>query len=143
MKPGNRWLLSFTTNPTDMRRLWSEEEFAPVPATAWCVVEASCLRSIDAMRPLARSGQLGPVLVDPSADTAWWLVSNDADEHLADIALLTVRPRGWLLRCPPTDQYFNGRGWLEKPDGSGKLTDPIAMGAAFGPGGRLPAAAFG
>ncbi|WP_327706930.1 hypothetical protein [Streptomyces decoyicus] len=67
-------------------------------------------------------------------------MSDDADEHLADITLLPIRPRGRLLRCPPTDQCFNGRGWLEKPDGSGKLTDPAAMGAAFGPGGRLPAA---
>ncbi|MFE0379319.1 hypothetical protein ACFW1M_27945 [Streptomyces inhibens] len=126
-----------------MRRLWSEEEFAPSPSRpgAWSRHRA-CAPSTPCVHWLA-PGSSGLSLVDAAADTAWWLVSDVADEHLADIVLLTVRPRGWLLRCPPTDQYFNGRGWLEKPDGSGKLTDPIAMGAAFGPGGRLPAAAFG
>ncbi|MFB6567377.1 hypothetical protein [Streptomyces noursei] len=136
--PGTAWLLSFANNPTDVQRAWSDEEFAPIPSTGWNVVEASCLRSIDAMRPLARIGQLGPVLVDPAADVAWWLVADGAEHHLADLPLLTVRPSGWALRCPPAHLYLNGRGWLEKPDGTGKLTDPIKLGAAFGPGRRLP-----
>ncbi|GGX40823.1 hypothetical protein [Streptomyces noursei] len=141
--PGTAWLLSWAPNPTDVQRAWNEDEFAPIPSNGWTVVEAPCLRSLEAMRPLARGGELGPVLVDLAADVAWWLVADGADEHLADLPMLTVRPPGWALRCPPADQYFNGRGWLEKPDGDGKLTDPIKLGAAFGPGGRLPAEAFG
>ncbi|MFF2811352.1 hypothetical protein ACFVT2_30095 [Streptomyces sp. NPDC058000] len=63
-------------------------------------------------------------------------------KRLADLPLLTARPPGCLLRCPPAHLYFNGRGWLEKPDGTGMLTAPIKLGAAFGPGGRLPAETF-
>lgn len=140
--PGTAWLLSLASNPTDVQRAWNQEEFASIPSNGWSVVEASCLRSLEAMRPLARERQLGPVLVDPAADVAWWLVDDGAADHLTDLPLLTVHPQGWLLRCPPADQYFNGRGWLEKPDGAGTLTDPIKLGAAFGPGGRLPAEAF-
>nr|WTB34022.1 hypothetical protein OG781_35040 [Streptomyces sp. NBC_00830] len=56
----------------------------------------------------------------------------------------TPHNRGWPLRCPPVERYMDGYGWLEKPDGAGKLTSPIVLGAAFGPGGglRLPAQAF-
>ncbi|MFH9225947.1 hypothetical protein [Streptomyces lydicus] len=142
MHPGTEWLLSFSPRPTDVRAAWRNEEFAPIPSTGWTVVEASCLSSLEAMRPLARIGQLGPVLVDPSADVAWWLVADGAADHLSDLPLLTVRPHGWALRCPPAHLYFDGRCWLEKPDGTGKLTDPIELGAAFGPGGRLPAETF-
>lgn len=86
--------------------------------------------------------RLGPVLVHPSSDLAWWLVSCTAMEELADLGRITVHPAGWELRCPPADRYVDGWGWLEKPDGSGRLTDPTVLGAAFGPGGRLPAEAF-
>jgi hypothetical protein len=33
--------------------------------------------------------------------------------------------------------------WLEKPDGSGKLTDPVDLGAVFGRAGHLPTEARG
>ncbi|MEV5677094.1 hypothetical protein [Streptomyces sp. NPDC052179] len=90
------------------------------------------------------SGRLGPVLVYPEADLAWWLVPLGADQELADIRAITVRTSPWELLCPPAHAYMNGRGWLETPDGSGALTDPAVLGAAFGPGGpmRLPASAF-
>lgn len=102
------------------------------------------MRSVDAMQRVG-ADRLGPVLVYPEADLAWWLVPLTAGEELDDIARITVHPAGWVLACPPAHEYMNGRGWLEKPDGSGRLTDPVALGAAFGPGGplRLPAGAFG
>ncbi|MGW1409665.1 hypothetical protein [Streptomyces sp. NPDC002403] len=88
--------------------------------------------------------RLGPVLVYPSADLAWWLVPRGAEVSLADLGRLTVQPEGWALRCPPTDRCMDGRGWMERPDGSGDLTDPVVLGAAFGPGGpmRLSVSAF-
>ncbi|MGW1863737.1 hypothetical protein [Streptomyces collinus] len=33
---------------------------------------------------------------------------------------------------------LGGRWWLAIPDGTGHLTDPILLGAAFGPGGYRP-----
>lgn len=86
--------------------------------------------------------QLGPVLVHPSADLAWWLVPRGSVEELAGADLLTVHVAGRTLRCPPAGRYMDGLGWLEKPDGSGRLTDPAVLGAVFRPGGRLRAGAF-
>ncbi|WP_329594029.1 hypothetical protein OG195_36120 [Streptomyces sp. NBC_01362] len=88
--------------------------------------------------------RLGPVLVYPSADLAWWLVPCGAEASLADLGRLTVQPEGWMLRRPPADRCIGGRGWMERPDGSGGLTDPAALGAAFGPAGplHLPVSAF-
>ncbi|MFF1834260.1 hypothetical protein ACFVXE_08645 [Streptomyces sp. NPDC058231] len=105
--------------------------------------EANLLRSVEAMQRVG-SRRLGPVLVHPAADLAWWLVPLGADVELADMRAITVRTAPWQLLCPPADCYMNGLGWLEKPDGSGALTDPVVLGAAFGPGGpmRLPVSAF-
>lgn len=86
--------------------------------------------------------RLGPVLVHPSADLAWWLVPCGSEEELASVDFLSVHAAGRPLRCPPAERYVDGLGWLEKPDGSGRLTDPAVLGAAFRPGRRLRAGAF-
>ncbi|MEF3117553.1 hypothetical protein RB636_30720 [Streptomyces chrestomyceticus] len=95
------------------------------------------------MRPLGRVGALGPVLVCTEIQRAWWLTALGAEGHLDDLPALTVRPARWPLLCPQVGHSTYGRGWLEAPDGSGTLTDPIALGAAFGPTSALPAEAFG
>lgn len=100
------------------------------------------MRSIDAMRPLGRTGALGPVLVCTETRRAWWLTGLGAEDHLDDLPALTVRPARWPLLCPQVGRSAYGRGWLEAPDGSGTLTDPVALGAAFGPGSTLSAEAF-
>jgi len=88
--------------------------------------------------------RLGPVLADIHTDRAWWLLPFDLAGELDDVRQITVRPHGWTLRCPPVLYALDDRVWLEAPDGSGRLTDPILLGAALGPGGpRLPAEAFG
>jgi hypothetical protein len=87
--------------------------------------------------------RLGPVLADVDTDQAWWLLPADVGDELDDVRQVTVRPPGWVLECPPVLYHLSGRIWLERPDGSGRLTDPVLLGAAFGPGGRLPAEAFG
>ncbi|MFF5833701.1 hypothetical protein ACFY7V_03300 [[Kitasatospora] papulosa] len=109
----------------------------------WLVAEADLMRSVDAMQRVGPE-LLGPVLVCPENNRAWWLVPLGADEELADVRPLTIHLAPWALKCPPPRKYLWGRGWLEKPDGSGRLTDPVALGAAFGPGGslRLPVGAF-
>ncbi|MET8678906.1 hypothetical protein ABZW18_15355 [Streptomyces sp. NPDC004647] len=140
---GAVWLAHSAPQPAGVRRAWANDNLAAIPSRLWDVVEADLRRSLDAMERLGRTGQLGPVLVHPDTQRAWWLVTRGAEQQLADWATLTVRPTGWLLHCPPLDRPVSGRGWLEKPDGSGRLTDPAALGAAFGPGGRLPAEAFG
>ncbi|MEV6790917.1 hypothetical protein AB0M87_02725 [Streptomyces sp. NPDC051320] len=142
---GTDWLASCAPDPTSIHRAWAREDLAPLAGgDRWRVVEADLMPSVAAMQRIG-PGRLGPVMVYPEADLAWWLVPPGAAEELADLPRLTVRPAGWALRCPPAHRYFDGRAWLEKPDGSGRLTDPVAMGAAFGPtaGPRLPAEAFG
>ncbi|MGO4420516.1 hypothetical protein AB4Z54_17760, partial [Streptomyces sp. MCAF7] len=83
------------------------------------------------------------VLADPELETAWWLVTADITDQLDDVRHLHVMPSGGALHCPPVLYPVDGRVWLERPDGTGRLTDPILLGAAFGPGGRLPAEALG
>jgi hypothetical protein len=137
---GTAWLADASLRPSECYAAWHRDEFAAIPAgSRWDVVEANLQRSVAAMQHLSRRKILGPVMVYPEADRAWWLVPLGAEEHLADVAALTVQPQGWLLRCPPADRYMHGRGWLEKPDGSGLLTDATALSAVFWPGGTLTA----
>lgn len=142
--PGSEWLALSAPDPVGIHRVWAQDQLAQIPSgRLWLAVEADLMRSVAAMQRIGPD-RLGPVLVYPSADLAWWLVPCGAEDVLADLGRLTVHPKGWMLRCPPAEWYVDGRGWLEKPDGSGQLTDPTALGAAFGPSGgpRLPAEAF-
>ncbi len=83
------------------------------------------------------SQRLGPVLVDVATDQAWWLLSPSLGGELDNVRQLTVHPTGWILACPPVLHTIDERAWLERPSGSGRLTDPTALGAAFGLGGRV------
>ncbi|MGW5273617.1 hypothetical protein ACWEQP_13715 [Streptomyces sp. NPDC004044] len=143
--PGTDWLASCAPNPVLIHRIWAADGLAAIPSgRLWLVAEADILPSVAAMQRIGPD-RLGPVLAQPGAGLAWWLVPPGADELLADLPRLTVHPEGWALRCPPADRYIDGIGWLEKPDGAGRLTHPDVLGAAFGPGGsglRLPAGAF-
>ncbi|PAZ10827.1 hypothetical protein CLM62_38690 [Streptomyces sp. SA15] len=140
---GQDWLLSCTRNPTDVRRAWAAEDYARIPSGEhWRVVEGPLLRSVRAMKHVSRR-QLGPVLVDVGTAQAWWLVSPGLGDELDDLRQLTVRPPGWLLACPPVLYAIDERAWLERPDGSGRLTDPGALRAAFVQGGRPLAEALG
>ncbi len=142
---GQKWLLSCAPHPTDVERRWAAEELAPFPSgTHWLVAEAPLLSSIDALNVIG-SARLGPVLADVALQLAWWIVPTSLGDELDDVRQLTVHPIGWVLQCPPVLYSLDGRLWLERPDGSGRLTAPVLLGAALGPGGgpRLPAEAFG
>jgi hypothetical protein len=140
---GNTWLAEAAPVPAAVHRAWAREELAEIPAgRSWTVAEAPLLPSLAAMQRIG-SVRLGPVLATTEPDLAWWLLPLDAAEHLADVRRLTLRPDGWPLPCPPCESALDARIWLERPDGTGRLTDPVLLGAAFGPTGRLPAAAFG
>ncbi|WP_329167206.1 hypothetical protein OHB49_43995 (plasmid) [Streptomyces sp. NBC_01717] len=107
-------------------------------------MEADIRPSVAALQRIGPE-RLGPLLVHPGADRAWWLVPPGAEELLADLPRLTVHPEARSLLCLPADRYLDGLGWLEKPDGTGRLTNAATLGAAFGLGGsglRLPAGAF-
>ncbi|WP_097934519.1 MULTISPECIES: hypothetical protein [unclassified Streptomyces] len=134
---GTDWLASCAPDPVQVHRAWDRDELALVRSgTLWVAVEAAITSTVTAMQRIG-PGRLGPVLVYPSADRAWWLLSPGAEDLLADLPQLFVHPAGWALRCPPADRYVDGLGWLEKPDGSGRLTEPAALGAAFGPAGTM------
>lgn len=140
---GQDWLLSCcTSNRTAVVRAWEAEQLAPIyGGTNWRAVQAPLMRSVEAMKGMGAA--LGPVLADVSSDQAWWLVSPDVDDILDDIRQLRVFGADWPLLCPPVLYPVGERVWLERPDGRGRLTDPIRLGAAFGPGGfRIPTEAF-
>ena len=142
---GQDWLLSCVICPAGIQRVWDAEDLAPIETgLRWRVAEAPLRQSMDAIKRIG-SDRLGPVLADVASERAWWLLPPGLGDELDDIGLLTVHPHGWLLRCPPVLYPVRGRVWVERPDGTGRLTDPILLGAALGPGGgpRLPAEAFG
>lgn len=140
-RAGQEWLLSSTPDRARVERQWELDQLGEIPSgTHWLVVEAPLAPSMAALRRMG-SGRVGPVLGDVHRDRAWWLLPPDLADDLDDVRILTVRPPGWLLSCPPVLHSVHGRWWIERPDGSGRLTDPVLLAAAVGPGGgiRLPA----
>ena len=138
-KAGQDWLLSCAPDPAAVARAWELEQFAEIPSGPhWRVAQAPLLRSVEAIKRI-RPDRLGPVLADVHPDLAWWLIPADRAHELDDVRQITVHPAGWVLNCPPVEHSLEGRWWVERPDGTGQLTDPSSLGAAFGPGGfRLP-----
>lgn len=132
---GDAWLADCSAHPTLVRMTWNKEALAPIAAgTRWLAAETKLLPTMHALNRI-RGEHRGPVLADVETDTAWWLVPLVAAEELADVRQITVQPTGWTLSCPPTGWGVEGRLWLHRPDGSGLLTDPAVLAAAFGPGG--------
>lgn len=137
---GQEWLLSSAPDPAPVLRDWELKELAGIPSgTLWRVVEAPLLESVTAIRRIG-ADRIGPILGDTHRDRAWWLLPASLGDDLDDIRRFTVHPPGWVLRCPPVGRSTEGRWWVECPDGTGRLTDPVLLAAAFGPGGgfRLP-----
>lgn len=132
---GDAWLADCSAHPAVVRRTWSEETLSPIASgRRWLAAETALLATMKAINRI-REERRGPVLADPEVDRAWWLVPLDAAEELADVRQVTVHAAGWRLLCPPTGWHLETRMWLQRPDGSGRLTDPAVLAAAFGPGG--------
>jgi hypothetical protein len=143
LQKGQDWLLSCTHNPTGVRRAWASEECAQIESGEhWRVAEGSLLPSLRAMKHMG-SQRLGPVLADVSTNQIWWLLPSGLSDELDDVHQLTVHPPGWLLACPPVLYGIDKRLWLERPDGSGRLTNPKALRAAFSPRRRIAAGTLG
>lgn len=131
---GQDWLLTCAVHPADVERTWDAEELAEFPTGPhWRIAEAPLMPSVEAIARIG--GAIGPVLADIYRGVAWWFLPSDLADDLDDIRRVTVRPAALILTCPPVLRSVNGRWWLERPDGSGRLTDPTLLGAAFGPGG--------
>lgn len=139
---GDAWLADCSAHPTLVHTAWNTDALAPIPSgTLWLAAESKLLPAMKALNRI-REEHRGPVLADTEADKAWWLVPLDAAEELADVRQVTVHVPGWPLHVPPTGWHLESRLWLRRPDGSGHLTDPAVLAAAFGPGGsRTPAEA--
>ncbi|EGX60077.1 hypothetical protein SZN_09151 [Streptomyces zinciresistens K42] len=132
---GDAWLAGCSARPDLVRAAWDTESLAPIASGAhWLVAEGQLATRYDALARIPIQLR-GPVLADPEADRLWWLVPLTAVEELADVRQVAVRPPGWCLRCPPAGWQIGGRMWITRPDGSGLLTDPAVLAAAFGPGG--------
>lgn len=137
---GQEWLQSCAPDPDAVARSWTLEECAEIPSGPhWRVVQAPLVRSVEAIRRIG-ADRIGPILANVDRHVAYWLVPPDLGDDLDDVSAFTVHPSGWLLKCPPVARSLEGLWWLECPDGSGRLTDPVLLAAAFGPGGgfRLP-----
>ncbi|MEV0115894.1 hypothetical protein AB0H77_22035 [Streptomyces sp. NPDC050844] len=141
---GDAWLASCAPDPNAAYEAWEMGALATIHSTRWLVAETQLAHALEAIKRIP-DHQQGPVLIDVRFDRAWWLVPLDAAEQLADVRPVTVLPFEWPLHCPPTSRAFGSRVWLEAPDGSGRVMNPIYLAAALGPGGgpRLPAEAFG
>ncbi|NUS26124.1 MAG: hypothetical protein HOV92_18135 [Streptomyces sp.] len=132
---GDAWLADCSAHPTLVRTAWTTDALAPIASgKMWLAAETPLLATMKALNRI-REEHRGPVLVDPEQDKAWWLVPLDAAEELADVRQVTVHVPGWPLHCPPTGWHIDSRFWMNRPDGSGHLTDPAVLAAAFGPGG--------
>ncbi|MBW8740381.1 MAG: hypothetical protein JF621_25860 [Streptomyces turgidiscabies] len=95
-----------------------------------CAVDAATVR---------RTWDAGGLAEFPNRGVAWWLLPPGLTDELDDIHRLTVRPAGWVLTCPPVLHSVAGRWWLERPDGTGRLTNPALLGAALSAAGaQLP-----
>lgn len=136
---GDAWLADCSARPDLVREVWALEGLAPIRSgRRWLAAQMPLLTAMQVL-PRLREEDRGPVLADPCVDKAWWLLPLDAADELADLRTVFVRDPGWPLACPPTGRQACGRLWLSRPDGSGRLTDPVLLGAALGPGGnRLP-----
>jgi len=133
---GDAWLAGCSPHPALVRAAWDKETLARISSgRTWLVAEAPLLTAMRALKRI-RSEQQGPMLADPELDKAWWLVRLGAVDELADVRQLVVHTAGWPLLCPPTGWHVEGRLWLSRPDGSGRLTDPAVLAAAVGPGGE-------
>ncbi|WP_225097047.1 hypothetical protein [Streptomyces sp. CoH27] len=138
VQEGQDWLLSCTPNPEAVQHAWEAEQLAAIPAGAHLrVAEVTLVRSLEAIRRLGFNPH-GPVLADFHDDASWWLLPAGLTDELDDVPGLTVHPAGWELLCPPVVRSVGGRWWVATPDGSGRLTDPTLLAAAFGPGGYRP-----
>lgn len=138
--PGTDWLANLSPSPDGIRQSWARGRLAGlcVPAGGlWTVGEIGLIRCMLGIESLGRSGMLGPVLTCPSEDLAWILLPGDADRHLSDISDLYLLGAGECLLAPPVDRPMSGRAWIELPDGTGRLTDPSALGAVLGRTHRL------
>lgn len=141
--PGNDWLAESAPRPELAHEMWDIGALVPLDCSRWLVAEVQLQAAMEAVQRVPTREQ-GPLLVDFRSDRAWWLVPLDADEQLADVRQVTVLRRDIPLHCPPTHRAVGSRVWLEAPDGSGRVMDPVYLAAALGPGGpRLPAEAFG
>ncbi|MEW2254989.1 hypothetical protein [Streptomyces sp. NPDC047869] len=101
------------------------------------MAQAPLSSSLEALRRIGGIHH-GPVLADTRKALAWWLLPPHLTDDLDDVHRITVHAAGWPLECPPVMHSLGGRWWLEKPDGTGQLTDPTLLAAAFGPGGYRP-----
>ncbi|MCF3132479.1 hypothetical protein [Streptomyces olivochromogenes] len=139
---GQDWLLSCAPDPAAAQDAWEREEFAALPTgTRWRVVEAPLVEPLAAIQRIGPE-RVGPILADVHRDAALWLLPAGLADELDDVPRITTRPVGWVLKSPPVLHSLDGRWWVKRPDGSGGPTDPVLLGAAFGPGGyRLPAEA--
>ncbi|MEU7042845.1 hypothetical protein AB0A77_17510 [Streptomyces varsoviensis] len=82
-----------------MQRAWETGRLALIYSTAWTVVEAPLLPSLDVMQQLGPAGKLGPLVGCSEDDLAWWLVSSDDAHDFTGLPELTVKAPGSGLLC--------------------------------------------
>lgn len=131
VREGMDWLLSCAPDPAAVQQAWDAGQLAAIPTGPhWRVAETQLSRSMRALRHLG-STPFGPVLTDIDRTLSWWLLQPSLADELGGTVGVYVHPAGWELHCPPVTHALGGRSWLAIPDGSGQLTDPAVLSAAF------------
>ncbi|MFF4557692.1 hypothetical protein [Streptomyces sp. NPDC001422] len=98
---GQDWLLSCADTPAEIRALWDADELGNFPSGGhWIVGETYPARTMQAVKGIPAQRR-GLVLADCHQGIAWWLLPPALTDELDDVHALTVRPRGWILHCPP------------------------------------------
>ncbi|WP_329567992.1 hypothetical protein [Kitasatospora sp. NBC_01266] len=132
------WLAAAAPDPEACRREWERTDsgLALLPAgRRWDVLLVPgplgrpALRLLTQSPPFGGWGRLatgGPVLLDPGDDSIGFLVPVGTAARWVGTGVRAAGAGAWVVVPHPT-RRGPGPRWLVVPDGSGQLTDPVAL----------------
>jgi hypothetical protein len=123
------WLAAAAPDPEAVRQEWERSPLgvALLPAgRRWEVLRVPARLGLPALRLLARLGRRGPALLDPGDDTLGFLVPVGTVARWIGTGVRGAG-EGTLVAVPHPERRSRGLRWLVAPDGSGRLTDPVAL----------------
>ncbi|GAB2740395.1 hypothetical protein [Kitasatospora kifunensis] len=123
------WLAAAAPDPEACRREWEQSALglALLPAgRRWDLLSVPGTLGRPALRLLERLGRGGPVLFDPGDDSVAFLVPVGTAARWVGTGLRGAGEGSWVVLPHPV-RRGPGLRWLVAPDGSGRLTDLMAL----------------